>query len=113
MNLARGSMEAAGPLEGHFQVVNGDRKGESTEPKTVDPRVLSLALKAMGEVREQISLELALFRTAYSVQEAEKFMKVVLQVVGEVNEDARKEIVRRLNHERLVHEAVHFTDGIV
>jgi len=62
----------------------------------------SLRLKAMSEIRGQLRLQLEVFQALFSLQAAEEFQRIVLEVIGEVDEDARKEIVDRLNHERSI-----------
>ena len=72
-----------------------------------------LALKVMAEIRGQLDLQLQHFKAAFSVAEAEHFMKICLQVIGEESPDAKRKIIERLNRERSVFEALRFTDGII
>jgi len=62
----------------------------------------TLRLKAMSEIRNQLRLQLEVFQALFSLQAAEEFQRIVLDVIGEFDEDARKEIIDRLNHERSI-----------
>ena len=62
----------------------------------------SLRLKAMSEIRNQLKLQLEVFQALFSLQAAEEFQRIVLKVIGEIDGDARKEIIDRLNHERSI-----------
>ena len=85
----------------------GDQKEFVKEFKFKDPR--DLALKAMGEIRNQLKLQLEIFQALFSLQAAEEFQTSVLEVIGEVAPDVRSEIIRRINQKRSVRAAVRFS----
>ena len=85
----------------------GDEEEFVREFKFKDPR--ELALKAMGEIRNQLKLQLEIFQTLFSLQAAKEFEDTVLEVIGEVNPDVRSEIIRRINKKRAIRSAVKFT----
>lgn len=71
---------------------------EITEYKFKDPR--ELALKAMAEIRGQLSLQLDIFKTLYDVEAIAEFQKEVLSSIGEVSPDVRGKIIQRLKERR-------------
>jgi predicted transcriptional regulator len=85
----------------------GDQEEFIKEFKFKDPR--ELALKAMGEIRNQLKLQLEIFQALFSLQAAEEFQTSVLEVIGEVNPDVRNEIIRRINEKRSVRAVVRFS----
>ena len=85
----------------------GDQEEFVREFKFKDPR--ELALKAMGEIRNQLKLQLEIFQALFSLQAAEEFQTSVLEVIGEVNPDVRNEIIRRINEKRSVRAVVRFS----
>lgn len=88
------------------KVCVGDEEKFVEEIKMKDPR--ELALKAMSEIRGQLKLQLEIFQALFSLQAAEEFEATVLEVIGEVAPDVRSEIIRRINKQRSVRQAVHF-----
>jgi predicted transcriptional regulator len=73
------------------------------EYKFKDPR--EIALKAMNEIRGQLSLQLEIFKTLYGLEAQQDFQTEVLDVIGEIDPNARAEILRRLAHKRLIRES--------
>jgi hypothetical protein len=71
--------------------------------KFKDPR--EIALKAMLEIRGQLGLQLEIFKTLYGLEAQQDFQEEVLNVIGEIDPNARAEILRRLNQRRLVRES--------
>jgi hypothetical protein len=55
-----------------------------------------LALKAMGEIRGQLNLQLDIFKALYDMQAVAEFQKEVLTAIGEVEPDVRSRIIERL-----------------
>jgi predicted DNA-binding protein (UPF0251 family) len=112
MSWAKGDPEAIQILERQLKVVRiGEEQVEVREVKFRDPR--QLAVSVMSEIRSQLDLQLQIFKTAYSVQEAENFMRIVLETIGEVDPHARTKIIKRLNEQRPVWEAVRFAQGVI
>lgn len=101
MRWNRGDDEALRILESQVRKVN---RGTRKEPEWVDeyrfkdPR--ELALKAMAEVRSQLSLQLDIFKTFHDVQATADFQEDVLEAIGEVNPDVRSKIVQKLKERR-------------
>jgi len=68
-----------------------------------------LKLKIMAEIRGQLKLQLDLFEALFSLQAAEEFQSTILKVIAEVDPNVRNEIIRRINEERSIRAAVHFS----
>jgi predicted transcriptional regulator len=73
------------------------------EFKFKDPR--EIALKAMLEIRGQLTLQLEIFKTLYGAESQQEFQTEVLDVIGEIDPNARAKILRQLNQRRLVRES--------
>jgi hypothetical protein len=93
----RGDDTALQILESQVRKV---KRGTRKEPEEVeeyrfkDPR--ELALRAMAEIRGQLSLQLDMFKTLYDVEAIAEFQREVLEAIGEVSPDVRNRIVQRL-----------------
>ena len=85
----------------------GDEEEFVREFKFKDPR--ELALKAMGEIRNQLKLQLEIFQALFSLQAAKEFEDTVLEVISEVDPIVRNEIIRRINKKRSVRSAMRFS----
>jgi predicted transcriptional regulator len=108
MRWNRGDEEALQILESQVRKVRvRGSEEEVTNYKFKDPR--ELALKAMAEIRGQLSLQLDIFQALFSLQAAKDFEETVLEVIGEVDPNVRNEIISRLNRKRSVRQAVRFT----
>jgi len=97
MRWNRGDREALQILESQVRKVKrGSKEGseEVLEYRFKDPR--ELALKAMAEIRGQLSLQLDIFKTLYDVEAIAQFQREVLEAIGEVNPDVRARIITRL-----------------
>jgi hypothetical protein len=79
-------------------------KEKVTEYKLKDPR--ELALKAMAEIRGQLSLQLEIFKTLYDVEAIAEFQREVLTIIGEVSDDIRNSIIQRLKESRALRSSV-------
>jgi len=55
----------------------------------------------MAEIRKQLELQLDVFKSLYELEAQQDFQTEVLDVIGEVDPNARAEILRRLAHRRL------------
>lgn len=84
----------------------GDEEMEVQEFKFTDPR--QLALRAMGEIREQLRLQVEMFKTLYDVEAVREFQQVVLQAIGEVDPNVREKIIVNLNKRRAIRSSVQF-----
>jgi DNA-binding Lrp family transcriptional regulator len=56
--------------------------------------------RAIAEIRQHIQFGLQVIETLYTVQETKEFMNEVLDVIGQVDADARDTILRRLAEKR-------------
>ena len=59
-----------------------------------------LALKAMQEIRGQLSLQLDIFKTLYDMEAIAEFQREVLEAIGEVSGDVRNRIIQSLKEAR-------------
>ena len=72
--------------------------------KFKDPR--ELALRAMGEIRSQLSLQLDIFKTLYDIEAISDFQKEVLTAIGEEAPNVRDRIIQRLKESRALRQVV-------
>jgi DNA-binding Lrp family transcriptional regulator len=102
-----GEPEALRVLESQVKRVtagDGEDAHEIIEVRMKDPR--ELALRCMGEIREQLALQVKIFETLYSLKAAEEFQNEVLAAISEAAPDVRERIITRLNQGRALREAV-------
>jgi hypothetical protein len=105
MRWNRGDDEALQVLESQVKKVRlRGSEEEVTEYKFKDPR--EQALKAMAEIRGQLSLQLDIFKTMYDVAAVADFQREVLTTIGEVSPDVRDTIIRRLKESRALRQSV-------
>ncbi|HYA91738.1 MAG TPA: hypothetical protein VEK32_09590 [Thermodesulfobacteriota bacterium] len=79
---------------------------EITEYKFKDPR--ELALKAMAEIRGQLTLQLDIFKALYDMAAVAEFQKEVLMAIGEVSSDVRSKIIHNLQKARAIRSTLDF-----
>jgi hypothetical protein len=65
-------------------------------------------LKAVGEIREQIRLQMDLFKTMHNVEMLSRFQQIVLEEIGCADPEIQQNIARRLNDAHALHGAVEF-----
>ena len=109
MRWNRGDKTALQVLESQVKRVKVG-EGEELEVSEVrfkDPR--ELALKAMGEIRNQLKLQLEIFQALYDLKAVQEFQDEVLQAIGEVSPDVRRAIIHNLNQKRAIRSAVKFS----
>jgi len=105
MKWNRGDEGALQILESQVRKVKVRGSEEKiTEYRFKDPR--ELALKAMQEIRGQLSLQLDIFKTLYDVEAVAQFQKEVLTAIGEVSPDVRSRIIQRLKESRALRQSV-------
>jgi len=105
MRWSRGDKEALQILESQVRKVKvKGSEEEITEYRLKDPR--ELALKAMAEIRGQLSLQLDIFKTLNDLQAVAEFQKEVLTIIGEVSPDVRDSIISRLKEGRAIRQSV-------
>ncbi len=101
MKFHRGDPEAIQLLECQLRKFkvgkNGDQK-QFEEVKITDPR--KLALDAMKEIREQLSLQNEIFRSIWDMKAAMEFEQEVLAAIEKVAPDVRAEIIDILQKKR-------------
>jgi predicted transcriptional regulator len=108
MRWSRGDKTAIQVLENQVRYIKVNGQEEPVrEYKMKDPR--ELALKAMAEIRNQLKLQVEIFQALYSLQEVEKFQKTVIDIMGEVDPEVRKEIIRRLHAEHSIKSAIRYS----
>jgi predicted transcriptional regulator len=109
MRWNRGDDEALQILESQVRKVrigNGDDAQEVTEYKLKDPR--ELALRAMQEIRGQLKLQLEIFQALYDMQAVQQFQFEVLEVIANVDPQAREQIIRRLQERNAIRSTMQF-----
>jgi len=105
MRWNRGDKEALQILESQVRKVKvKGSEEEITEYRLKDPR--ELALKAMAEIRGQLSLQLDIFKTLNDLQAVAEFQKEVLTIIGEVDANVRDRIIQRLKEGRAIRQSV-------
>jgi hypothetical protein len=105
MRWNRGDKEALQILESQVRKVRvRGSEEEVTEFRMKDPR--ELALKAMAEIRCQLSLQLDIFKVMYDISAVADFQRSVLETIGEVAPDVRERIIRRLKESRSLRQSV-------
>ena len=62
----------------------------------------------MKEIREQLKLQLELFKTMWDVKAAAEFQDTVLSVIGKIDPEVRKQILQELNAKSAIRNAVTF-----
>ena len=62
----------------------------------------------MKEIREQLKLQMELFKTLWDVRAAAEFQDTVMTVIGKIAPEVRKQILRELNAKSAVRNAVTF-----
>ena len=62
----------------------------------------------MREIREQLKLQLELFKTMWDVKAAAEFQDTVLSVIGKIDPEVRKQILQELNAKSAIRNAVTF-----
>jgi AcrR family transcriptional regulator len=109
MRWNRGDDEALQILESQVRKVKigrGKDAEEVTEFRFKDPR--ELALKAMGEIRGQLNLQLEIFRALYDMAAVAEFQKEVLTAIGEASPDVRDKIIHNLQKRRAIRSTLEF-----
>ena len=99
MEWNRGDSKALQILESQVRKVRVGKTEKFVEEfKFKDPR--ELALRAMGEIRAQLNLQLEIFKTLYDVEAIAEFQREVLSSIGEVSPDVRSRIIQRLKERK-------------
>lgn len=105
MRWNRGDEGALQILESQVRKVKvRGHEEELTEYRFKDPR--ELALRAMGEIREQIRLQFEIFQGLYDMQAIAEFQKEVLDAIGRCSPELRQEIVESLKKGNFIQSAL-------
>lgn len=67
------------------------------------------AIKACGEIRAQLSLQLEILQGLYNVESVAAFQKEVVAIIGEVEPDVRNRIIQKLKERLALRNTVSFT----
>lgn len=105
MRWNRGDKAALQVLESQVRKVRVGKTEKFVEEfKFKDPR--ELALRAMQEIRGQLSLQLDIFKTMYDMAAIAEFQTEVLTAIGDVAPDVRNKIIQSLKKNRSVRQSV-------
>ena len=107
MRWTRGEDEALQILESQIsqkKVRVGKKIEFVKEYKFKDPR--ELALRAMGEIREQLKLQFEMMKALYDMENVAAFQEEVLTAIGEVNQDVRRQIIENLQKRGAIRKAL-------
>jgi len=108
MRWQRGDDEALQILESQMKKVRiGKTERFVEEYKFKDPR--EIALRAMGEIRNQLRLQLEIFQALYDMKAVQEFQEEVLTAIGEVDSDVRNRIINRLHEKSALRRAISFS----
>lgn len=107
MRWQRGDNQALQILEGQIRHVRVNGQDEPVkEFKFKDPR--EIALRAMGEIRAQLGLQLKIFQCLYDLKAVQEFQTEVLKAIAEVDKNVRNKIVNRLYQGRALRGIIQF-----
>ena len=67
-----------------------------------------ISVSLMREIREQLKLQMELFKTLWDVKAAAEFQDTVLSVIGKIDPAVRKQILQELNSKSAIRSAVTF-----
>ena len=65
-------------------------------------------IRLMGEIRNQLKLQLELFQSMWDVRAAEEFQDTVLTVIGQIDPEVLRKIISDLNSRSVIRNAVTF-----
>jgi AcrR family transcriptional regulator len=107
MRWNRGDETALQILESQVRKVKvRGSEEEVTDYKFKDPR--ELALKAMAEIRGQLSLQLEIFKSLYDMAAVAEFQKEILEAIQNASPEIRDEIVNNLQKKRVIRSTLEF-----
>lgn len=109
MAWQRGDKDALRILESQVRYVmvgSGENKETVKEFKIGDPR--ELALKAMGEIRNQLRLQLEIFQSLYDMRAVSEFQAEIIELLGETDPALRNEFIARLRKKKAVRSMLEF-----
>ena len=65
-----------------------------------------MSIKLCAEIRAQLALQISALESLYNLKAAEEFQREVLQIISEVDKNAKEEIIRRLHEKRSLRQSV-------
>ena len=69
----------------------------------------SLKIKVMAEIRNQLKLQLEIFKVLYDMEAIAEFQNEVLTIIGECEPDVKTTIINRLKEKRALRSAIRLT----
>jgi len=78
------------------QLVDINNKAKMFLEEAVGAKDHETGIKAMREIREQLALQLQIFKTLYDLEAVRDFQTEVLGAIGEVDANTRDRIIQRL-----------------
>jgi len=91
-------------------------EGDPVKQKAYIQKVVSqinsdrnLTLKIMSEIRGQLNLQLEIFQTLYDMKAVQEFQQEVLEIINEVEPNARRKIIQRLKERSALRAATHIS----
>jgi DNA-directed RNA polymerase specialized sigma24 family protein len=90
------------------QLRNINEKANGLLDSAIDSKDHDTAIKAMREIRNQLSLQLEIFQTLYDMKAVEEFQSEVLEAIGEASSDVRNAIINKLNKRQAIRSTIKF-----
>ena len=95
--LVEEKMDSLAQLRRINNAINGELEWALDEAKEGDRRGFQeIIVKLTAEVRQQLSLQLQIFRTLYDIEAMREFQREVLAAIGEVDPNTRERIIESL-----------------
>ena len=106
MRWNRGEPKALQALEHQVKRIKiGENEELSVvEVKFKDPR--ELALKAMAEIRNQLSLQLEILQTLHDIKVVAEFQEVLIETLGKTSPELRDDFLARFNEREALERAL-------
>jgi len=101
MSWIKGNDTAIQVLEGRVRKINVGTKGNPKyvdEFKFKDPH--EIALRAMAEIRNQLGLQLEIFKTLYDVETVKEFMQEIIDFLSEIDPKLREQFIEKVRNRR-------------
>lgn len=89
-----------------IKIGKGDNVQWITEYKFKDPR--EIGLRAMQEIREQLKLQMEMYKTLFDLKANAEFQQELIALLGDIDTNVRDEFVRRLEKKQLIRRNLRF-----
>lgn len=109
MKWIKGDDSAIQALEGQIRKINiGTRKAPEyvEEYKFQDPH--KIALDSMAEIRNQLRLQLEIFKTLYDAEAVKEFQQELISLLGETSPELRDKFIQRLREKGAIRSILEF-----